>query len=221
MPSPRPQNTLICGPALLASLRGCTLGSLSLTILATSVGTPSFRSLPIRLSTISGARCVWIFREHVLTLPQFSLASDAAVGCCMSATFLKEAKILNSPLSGHPATLTGFPLELHLLALGRKEYPTEVEETASHMNSAPHPEAQDGPTLPAVFTGTMGGKSWEEKGCFCCLCVNQMRRCLASDFVWLLCGPFRKSGFMVPWFSAVGTVTNSSSGNSMNLARRH
>lgn len=79
MPSPRPQNTVTCGPALLASLRGCTLGSLSLTILATPVGTPSFRSLPIRLSTISSVRCVWIFREPVLTPP--TVLPDFRCGC--------------------------------------------------------------------------------------------------------------------------------------------
>ena len=46
------------------------------------------------------------------------------------ATFLQGGKVLNSPPSGHPETLTSFPLELHLLALGRKEHPAEGEETA-------------------------------------------------------------------------------------------
>lgn len=131
MPSPRPQNTLTCGPALLASLRGCTLGSLSLTVLATPGGTPSFGSLPIRLSTISSARCVWIFREQVLTRP--TVLPGFRCGCwLLHLSNLPAGKQdSQSPPSGHPATLTGFPLELHLLALGRKEHPAEGEETAS------------------------------------------------------------------------------------------
>lgn len=168
MPSPRPQNTLICGPALLASLRVCTLGSLSLTILATPVGTASFRSLPIRLSTISSARCVWIFTEHMLTpptvLPGFRWRLLATLDgwllqpSCRGARF--SILLLQDILKPLQVFLWSF---ISWLWAGRS-IPQKGRRQHFSMNSAPHPKAQDGPTLPAVFIGALGGKSWEEKG---------------------------------------------------------
>lgn len=169
-------------------------------------------SAPFPVPAVSGSS-----QSTCWPLPQFSLASDG--GCWLlhlSNLPAGEARfsilLLQDILKPLQVFLWSF---ISWLWAGKASRGRRRQHFS--MNSAPHPKAQDGPTLPAVFIGALGGKSWEEKGLILLPSVwNQIRWRLASDFVWLLCGHLENQVYGTLVFSCVWSPTRL--WNSVNLA---
>lgn len=157
MHSPGPQRTVCGGPALPASLESCTLGPSSLNCTGYSSRHLSPQKSPHQTRHhFPCPLCLELQQEHVTPSHTFSLVSDWAAGWCTSASFLQGRKILIPPASVYPATLTSFPLELPLLALGRKKHPTGGEEIASQHELSTSPKGQDGPNLTSCLHRDIG-----------------------------------------------------------------